>query len=96
MTAPADPATSASGAPEAQRRLITSSGGNVLAECAGREVVVISWTPAQGYRVDDVDLEARSDVEVRFEGEDTESRSRSGVPMVGPSPRWTRTTERQP
>ena len=48
-------------------RLITSSGGNVLAECAGREVVVISWTPAQGYRVDDVDLEARGDVEVRFE-----------------------------
>ena len=67
-----DPATSASGAPGAQRRLITSSGGNVLAECAGREVVVISWSPAQGYRVDDVDLEARSDVEVRFEGEDTE------------------------
>ncbi|MET0641660.1 MAG: septum formation initiator, partial [Jiangellaceae bacterium] len=52
--------------------LITSSGGNVLAECAGREVVVISWTPAQGYRVDDVDLEARSDVEVRFEGEETD------------------------
>jgi hypothetical protein len=45
---PADPATSASGAPEAMRRLITSSGGNVLAECAGREVVVISWTPARG------------------------------------------------
>lgn len=66
------PSQRASGAPGAQRRLITSSGGNVLAECAGREVVVISWTPAQGYRVDDVDLEARSDVEVRFEGEDTE------------------------
>ena len=72
VTAPADPATSASSAPEAMRRLITSSGGNVLAECAGREVVVISWTPAQGYRVDDVDVEARGDVEVRFEGEDTD------------------------
>lgn len=66
------PSQRASGTPGALRRLITSSGGNVLAECAGREVVVISWTPAQGYRVDDVDLEARSDVEVRFEGEETD------------------------
>ena len=44
----------------------------MLAEYAGRAVVVISWTPAQGYRVDDVDLEARSDVDVRFEGEETD------------------------
>ncbi|HET6685760.1 MAG TPA: hypothetical protein VFH02_04450 [Jiangellaceae bacterium] len=66
------PSQRASETPGALRRLITSSGGNVLAECAGREVVVISWTPAQGYRVDDVDLEARSDVDVRFEGEETD------------------------
>jgi pyruvate/2-oxoglutarate dehydrogenase complex dihydrolipoamide acyltransferase (E2) component len=56
------------------RRVITSAGGTVLAECSGRDVTVISWTPAQGYRVDDVDLAAQRDVEVRFEGEDTEVR----------------------
>ena len=71
---PAAPDTSVSTALPPVRRLITSIGGNVLAECRGREVVVVSWTPAQGYRVDDVDLEARRDVEVRFEGEDTEVR----------------------
>jgi hypothetical protein len=39
VTAPADPTTSASGAPEEMRRLITSSGGNVLAD--GRPVAEI-------------------------------------------------------
>jgi hypothetical protein len=71
---PVAPETSVSTALSPVRRLITSAGGNVLAECTGREVVVVSWTPAQGYRVDDVDVEARRDVDVRFEGEDTEVR----------------------
>ncbi len=71
---PVAPETSVSTAIPPVRRLITSAGGNVLAQCTGRDVVVVSWTPAQGYRVDDVDLEARRDVEVRFEGEDTEVR----------------------
>jgi hypothetical protein len=71
---PATPETSVSTALPPVRRLITSAGGSVLAECTGRDVVVVSWTPAQGYRVDDVDLEARRDVEVRFEGEDAEVR----------------------
>jgi hypothetical protein len=71
---PSEPDGSVSTASPPLRRLITSAGGTVLAECTGREVVIVSWTPAQGFRVDDVDVEARHDVEVRFEGEDTEVR----------------------
>jgi hypothetical protein len=48
----------------------------VLVECSGQDVALISWTPAQGYRVDDVDREAGHEVEIRFEGEDTEVRVR--------------------
>jgi hypothetical protein len=69
-----EPTSSVATAVSPVRRVITSAGGTVLAECLGRHVTVISWTPAQGYRVDDVDMGARRDVEVRFEGEDTEVR----------------------
>jgi hypothetical protein len=63
-----------SGPATPSRRLIPSAGGSVLAQCTGRDVLVLSWTPAQGYRVEDVDQEARHDVEVRFEGDDDEVR----------------------
>ena len=70
----ADPETPASEAPSSTRQLITSGGGTVLVECSGQDVALISWTPAQGYRVDDVDREAGHEVEIHFEGEDTEVR----------------------
>jgi hypothetical protein len=73
-TSPATESPPAVPLPSAGRRLVTSVGGTVLVECRGQDVALISWTPAQGYRVDQVDGETGSDVEVRFEGEDGEVR----------------------
>lgn len=49
------PATSpASPAPQPTARVLTSRGGTVLASCTGDVVTLRSWSPAQGFRVDDV------------------------------------------
>jgi hypothetical protein len=37
-----------------ERRLSTASG-DVLARCEGSTVYLVSWSPAQGYQVDEVD-----------------------------------------
>jgi hypothetical protein len=35
-------------------RLLSSAGGTAVARCTGDRVYLVSWSPAQGYRVDDV------------------------------------------
>ncbi|MEN3615149.1 septum formation initiator [Plantactinospora sp. ZYX-F-223] len=61
--APGSPA----GADDA-RRLVSTPGGTVLAECAGRQVWLTAWTPAQGYRVGEVERGPDDDAEVTFHG----------------------------
>ncbi|GAB3938551.1 hypothetical protein GCM10027614_18840 [Micromonospora vulcania] len=39
-----------------------------MAECGAGGVRLVSWAPAQGFRVRDVDRGPDDDVEVRFEG----------------------------
>lgn len=58
----------ADGSGNGSRRLLSTAGGTVVAECAGREVFLVSWTPAQGYRVGEVERGPDDDAEVTFHG----------------------------
>ncbi|MEU4335344.1 septum formation initiator [Micromonospora lupini] len=50
------------------RRSFATDGGTAVAECSPAGVRLVSWAPAQGYRVHDVDRGPDDDVEVTFEG----------------------------
>ncbi|MFG1867073.1 septum formation initiator [Micromonospora arborensis] len=50
------------------RRGFATDGGTAVAECGAGGVRLVSWAPAQGYRVRDVDRGPDDDVEVTFEG----------------------------
>ncbi|WP_406079434.1 septum formation initiator [Micromonospora sp. NBC_00858] len=72
-TTDASPSTpgAASAAPTASsgvRRGFATAGGTAVAECGAGGVRLVSWAPAQGYRVRDVDRGPDDDVEVKFEG----------------------------
>ncbi|MET7749576.1 septum formation initiator [Micromonospora sp. NPDC005367] len=66
------PSTSSPSAPSAGdspvRRTFTTGGGSAVAECVPEGVRLVSWAPAQGFRVRDVDRGPDDDVEVSFEG----------------------------
>ncbi|GGJ88447.1 hypothetical protein GCM10010123_17540 [Pilimelia anulata] len=51
--------------PVGEARLLRAPGGTVTAACAGGRPVLLGWTPAQGWAVDEVE---RHDAKVRFEG----------------------------
>ncbi|MFJ8689025.1 septum formation initiator [Micromonospora wenchangensis] len=72
---PSAPVASASSSPTAGpsttpglRRSFSTPGGTAVAECVGSEVRLVSWAPAQGYRVKDVDRGPDDDAEVTFTG----------------------------
>ncbi|NUR86845.1 MAG: septum formation initiator, partial [Nonomuraea sp.] len=81
----ARPAPSAPAMPEATGgTLIRTAGGTVTAACVGGRPVLRSWSPAQGYSVDDVDQDKG---EVKFEpeeGDEVEVRlvCQGGVPVM--------------
>ncbi|MET8234259.1 septum formation initiator [Micromonospora sp. NPDC005298] len=50
------------------RRSFATDGGTAVAECGPDGVRLVSWAPAQGYRVRDVDRGPDDDVEVTFQG----------------------------
>ncbi|TNH24940.1 septum formation initiator [Micromonospora orduensis] len=50
------------------RRVFATDGGTAVAECGAGGVRLVSWAPAQGYRVRDVDRGPDDDVEVTFAG----------------------------
>ncbi|MCX5065653.1 hypothetical protein OOJ91_07135 [Micromonospora lupini] len=62
MTSPAPSASSG------VRRGFATDGGTAVAESGAGGVRLVSWAPAQGYRVRDVDRGPDDDVEVTFEG----------------------------
>ncbi|MCG5439589.1 septum formation initiator [Micromonospora foliorum] len=66
-TAPAGSSTAPSGTSGARRGFATD-GGTAVAECGVGGVRLVSWAPAQGYRVRDVDRGPDDDVEVTFQG----------------------------
>ncbi|MBQ1016699.1 septum formation initiator [Micromonospora sp. D93] len=71
-TGAAPPGPGATGpAPSASsgaRRGFATDGGTAVAECGAGGVRLVSWAPAQGYRVRDVDRGPDDDVEVTFQG----------------------------
>ncbi|MGC4807890.1 septum formation initiator [Micromonospora sp. DT233] len=60
------------GTPGGAARVFVSVGGSAVAECAPGGVRLVSWAPAQGYRVGDTDRGPDDDVEVTFVGPDGE------------------------
>ncbi|MEU4551940.1 septum formation initiator [Micromonospora violae] len=65
------PTSTVSVAPSASsgiRRGFATDGGTAVAECGAGGVRLVSWAPAQGYRVRDVDRGPDDDVEVTFQG----------------------------
>ncbi|MBQ0989502.1 septum formation initiator [Micromonospora sp. PSH03] len=69
-TASAGPGTTgpAPSASAGARRGFATDGGTAVAECGVGGVRLVSWAPAQGYRVRDVDRGPDDDVEVTFQG----------------------------
>ncbi|RQX09192.1 septum formation initiator [Micromonospora arida] len=59
---------SAPSANSGARRGFATDGGTAVAECGVGGVRLVSWAPAQGYRVRDVDRGPDDDVEVTFQG----------------------------
>ncbi|HEX6328760.1 MAG TPA: hypothetical protein VFZ72_19490 [Jiangellaceae bacterium] len=76
--APTDPVTEPS--------VITSAGGTVVARCAADDLVeLLSWSPAQGFSVDNAEHGPAREVEVEFESEDDDVEMKircvDGVPV---------------
>lgn len=68
-TEPADPPPA--DPPPAGQQLVTSSaGGTVISECNDGLVTLLSYSPAQGFAVDQVDAGPTDHASVRFEGGD--------------------------
>lgn len=55
---------------EPRTRVLDSRGGSVVARCTGDRAFLVSWSPAQGWSVDDGERGPGRTVEVDFEGED--------------------------
>lgn len=64
---PSHSAGSPSPAASPVQRTFTFSVGSVTAECDGDQAYLLSWSPAQGYRADDVRRGPAPIVQVRFE-----------------------------
>ncbi len=64
----------------------SASGNSVLARCVGDTVEIISWTAAQGYRVDNGANQQGREAEVEFESDNSDVKIRvscaSGVPTA--------------
>ncbi|HEU4425896.1 MAG TPA: septum formation initiator [Pilimelia sp.] len=61
------PAPTASPAPGGTPRSLRSPGGTVVARCDGELATLLSWAPAQGYAVGDVDTGPDDSPKVKFE-----------------------------
>lgn len=64
-TAPVPPAS-----PRGIRRDFVVEGGTALAECIGGQARLVSWSPARGVGVEEVDRGPDEDVSVTFDGPD--------------------------
>ena len=78
--------TTTSSGPAAVVRTLASRGGSVVAACRSGQVTLRSWSPAVGYRVDEVDAGPGREVEVRFVSNSAEVKMQvrcvSGVPSA--------------
>ena len=61
--------TTASSTPDATRSL-SSPGGTIIAQCLGAQVYLVSWSPAQGWQIDDAVRGPARSTMVNFERDD--------------------------
>ncbi|GAA3445198.1 septum formation initiator [Planomonospora venezuelensis] len=59
--------------PSGRSRVIGTAGGNVIARCDGGLVTLRAWSPAQGFRVDDVERGPAVRARVEFEADDDDA-----------------------
>lgn len=82
---PRPSATSAPGADSVVRTLV-SRGGSVVAACASGRITLRSWSPAVGFRVDEVERGPDEEAEIKFVSSSTEVQMKvrcvSGVPSA--------------
>ena len=87
-TSTSSPRPSATSAPAADTvvRTLASRGGSVVAACSSRTVTLRTWSPAVGYRVDEVDRGPDTEAEIKFVGSSSEVQMKircvSGVPSA--------------
>lgn len=68
-------------------RALTSSGGSAIARCTGGTAYLVSWSPAQGYEVDEYERGPDDRARVKFESESDDRKvritvtCRNGVPV---------------
>ena len=55
--------------PASVTRVLTSSGGSVVVRCTGATVYLVSWSPAQGYRVNEVQRGPGEEAQIDFESD---------------------------
>ncbi|MEV7038203.1 hypothetical protein [Amycolatopsis sp. NPDC051061] len=70
-TTPVAPTPTSSSAPAP--RGLTVPGGSVVAKCTGDQVELMSWSPAPGYRTDDVSRGPAATASVKFKDGGTEN-----------------------
>ncbi|WP_283136588.1 hypothetical protein [Rhizohabitans arisaemae] len=70
----ATPAPPSSGRPDtaASVKAFTTPGGSVVAACRGGEATLRSWSPAQGFGIDDVKQGPDAKASIEFESEDVQ------------------------
>ena len=86
-TPPSAPASPTPGPP----RQLTNSGGVVTAQCVGQLIYLVSWSPAPGYRVDDVRRGPALDARVTFVMLSTRQENELAVRCVAGVPRLVHT-----
>jgi hypothetical protein len=67
---PTGPSTTQSAAPGP--RGLASPGGTIVAQCDRDQVTLVSWSPAQGFRTDDVNRGPASIASIKFKSGRTE------------------------
>jgi hypothetical protein len=55
-------------------RGLSTPGGSIVAQCVGGQVTLLSWSPAQGFRTDDVARGPAPTASIKFKNGNTESR----------------------
>lgn len=74
--------------PAATTTTLRTPGGSLVARCAGDQVQLMSWAPAQGFATHAVHRGPDDEAEIRFRGADGEVRVRVVCGRAGPVATW--------
>ncbi len=83
---PTPPAPTRTDPPTASDRTVTTHGGTVIARCRPTGAYLVAWSPAPGYRVDDVQRGPAPSAWVTFESRDNEVKVSIACPGGVPEP----------